>query len=185
MLRRRSSWTVILKGAAVTVLLFVPIAVLVVVLERFLLAGMTRHEQAFAGVLVVTGGSILAFATGGWVVGRAIAFRNAGGVLVSGFLAAVAAVVVLVGLTYAVLGEMMDFHSVGVALGLTEIPNADLTRLPFPSGPAGRDDELNPPDLARMRTLTSIAFLLAWAALALTAATLGALASASRRPLLH
>lgn len=179
--RRWSSWTAIPKGVITTIALFAPIVLGILALERTLIAEATRHDRALAVMLWVTGSSIVALAVGGWVVGRSSTPRSTVGALRSGFLSGAATLALLVGITYAVLGETMDFHSVGVALGMTEIPRSDLSRPVPPAALAGRSYESNPPDLAHERTLRTIAFVLVWAVLALIAAALGALASASHR----
>ena len=170
-----------IRGIATAILLLVPVAAVVVVLERLVLADATRRDQAFAGVLVVTGGSILALGAGGWIAGRVSAPRTTSRALGIGLAAGVAAVAAIVVLTYALLGETMDFHSVGVALGMTDVPASDLSAAPFAPGQPKADYDVSPPDLARRRTLTSLAFVTAWAVLAVTAAALGALAGASRK----
>lgn len=141
----------------------------------------TRRERALAANLLVTGSSLIALAAGGWVAGRAFAPRTVARALRIGLVTGLIAVALIVVTLYAMLGEAMDFHSVGVALGVTEIPASDVNGLPFPAGPAGREYDISPPDLARGRTVTSIAFVATWGVLAVRAAGLGATAGSGQR----
>lgn len=176
----RGAWRAVATGVAVAALLLMVVGVGVLALVM-LLGEATRRDRAFAAILVVTGGSTLALAAGGWGAGRVGAPRSAAAALGLGLVTGLLAVILIVGTFYATLGETLDFHSVGVALGVTELPRTDVNRLPFPTGSAGRDYDVNPPDLARARTWRSIAFVTTWGVSAVIAASLGALAGAGRR----
>jgi hypothetical protein len=167
-------------GVVAAAILFVPIGATVFALVE-LLDDDTRRDRAFVGVLVVCGASTLALGAGGWVAGRIGAPGGTTSAIALGFLTGVVAVAAVVGAFYATFGEAMDFHSVGIALGWTEVPASELDGQPFPAVPPERRYDMSPSDLARERTLQAMAFVTAWGLLAIVATALGALAGASRR----
>ena len=137
----------------------------------------TRADRALAGLLWGGASGLLAFAAGGWLASRVAARRGGGGAVPTGLAVGAVALLLIVLLVRAVLGEAMDFHSVGVGLGLVEI---DPAASPPAAAPVA-EPTIDPRDYARDRTLTAGAYAAALALLLLGAAALGGVVGAAER----
>jgi len=174
--RGRSVWRGLAVGILATAVVLLILAAAGLGGGWLLLSGAPRAEQARAALLWLAAGGPVACFVGGWVAARA--GGTAGGPAARlGLAVGAIALLLLGGLAYGLLGEAVDFGSVAVALGLAEVEP-----ITPPPAVAGLDPTLHPPELARERTLQTIAYAGAMVGLAVGAAGLGGLAGAAPDP---
>jgi hypothetical protein len=181
--RNLPRWAAVLAGVGTAVVGLALVAGLGFGIAWLASFGATRAERALAALLWFGVGAVLAFAAGGWLAARVTAGRGPGPALATGAAVGVVTLLLLVALIEAVLGETMDFRSVGVALGLVDVAaGAEVVVAPVPlatpAGGAALADEAA--EIARRRTVTAAAYWGAVAALVLGAATLGGWAGAGQ-----
>ena len=164
-------------GVAATLVVLAVLSAVGLGVAWLALRGNPRSDQALAALLVGAVSALVAFATGGWVVGR---LAGRGGVRRGALIGLATRAVALLALAAAgdaVAGDAVDLQSVRIALGHDE-PAAGRTvpdRLPITLPPAGAPPTA-PEELARQRTLRALAYAVAAGLLVLGAAALGGVA---------
>ncbi len=103
--------------------------------------------------------AVTSFAGGGWLAAQLAGLDREARAAILGALVGLGALLLLVGSIQGVLGEQMDFRSVAVALGyVEEAPAAEQLGFPITSQPASTQSTVDQGELARTRTLTTMAY---------------------------
>jgi hypothetical protein len=164
-------------GVAATLIVLAALSAVGLGVAWLALRGNPRSDQALAALLIAAVSALVAFAIGGWVVGR---LAGRGGVLRGALIGSATGAVALLALAAAgdaLAGDAADLRSARIALGLDE-PAAGATipgRLPITPPPTGALPTA-PEELARQRSLRALAYAGAAGLLVLGAAALGGVA---------
>ena len=166
------AWLAVAVGATLIPLVALLLAVPGAALVWLLMSGSPRADNARVAVAWLAGCGVVGFAVGGWAAAR---FGRAAGSW--GEQLALAAGVAAVGLLVAVVGGgfrgAFDLTSVGVALGVVAVD--PVVPAAIPDWVTEAEVTIRPPDVARRRTLATLAYLVVSAALSIGAAGLGGL----------
>jgi len=104
--------------------------------------------------------AVIAFASGGWLAARLRRIDRKGPAAAVGALVGLGSLLIIIVSIQIALGEQMDFHSVAVAVGYIEVRPAT-EQLPFPivTSPPDAPTTVDENELARTRSLTTMAYL--------------------------
>ncbi|HEV2072636.1 MAG TPA: hypothetical protein VGR29_03250 [Thermomicrobiales bacterium] len=128
--------------------------------------------------------AVIAFASGGWLAARLRRIDRKGPAAAVGALVGLGTLLIIIVSVQIGLGEQMDFHSVAVAVGYTEVRPAT-EQLPFPIVTPSPDAQttVDENELARTRSLTTMAYLVILGLFGISAGATGSLLGVTSRHL--
>jgi Kef-type K+ transport system membrane component KefB len=159
-MRALPGWAATLISIATTLVVFALLIGAVNLVAWFLLDWRTTGANVRTVLVWSSICAVIAFTIGGWLAARLRRIDQKGSAAAVGALVGLGALLVIILSVKIALGEQMDFHSVAVALGYTEVRPAT-EQLPFPitTTPPDAQTRVDENELARTRALTTMAYL--------------------------
>ena len=182
-MRALPNWAATLISITTTLVVFVLLVGAANLIAWFLIDWPVTGDHVRTVLIWSSIGAVIAFASGGWLAAPLRRIDRKGPAAAVGALVGLGALLIIIVSIKIGLGEQMDFHSVAVAVGYTEVRPAT-EQLPFPiaTSPPEVQTTVDENGLARTRSLTTLAYLVILGLSGISAGATGGWLGVTPRP---